>query len=281
MPLDALIDERSALRRPQLAELALEGLAPAPAYRPLTAMRVTAPVAAIQTDDGETPGAGELLFGEAFDVLETANGRAWGRARRDGRIGQANLADLAPLAGLPTHRIAALAAVVRADPHPDAPPLLTLPMNALASAADREGGFVRLDGLGWTVARAVAGIGDFEAGTADAAERFLGAPVRAGGRTGAGVDGTGLIRQSLLAVGRAALAWPEALIELGRDIGVGQARRGDLVFFVDAEGSVSAAGVMADSRRVIHASAEAGRVVAEGLDPMRRAAAIRLRRLDL
>lgn len=278
MPLDAVIDERSALRRPGLAEQGLEGLAPAPAYRPLSAMRVVAATAAIHPDDGGQ--AGELLFGEAFDVLETTGDRAWGRARRDGRIGQASTADLAPLTALPMQRITALAAVVRAEPAMHAEARLSLPMNALVTVVERDGGFLHLEGLGWVAARAVADIGDFAADPADVAERFLGAPLREGGRTGAGVDADGLMRQALLAVGRAARAWPEDLMALGSDPGA-QGRRGDLAFFIDAEGIGRPAGVMADARHLIHPCAEAGRVVVEGLASVGHGRTVRLRRPTL
>lgn len=274
MPLEALIDERSALRRPHLAEQALEGLAPAPAYRPLTAMRVAAPVAAIQTDDGAT---NELLFGEAFDVLETSDGRAWGRARRDGRIGQVSTSELAPLTALPLQRVTVLTAVVHAEPTVRAETRLTLPMNALVTVDGREGGFLHLEGLGWVAGRSVSDIGDFDADPADVAERFLGAPLRQGGRTGAGVDADGLIRQALLAVGRAARAWPEDLMTLGPDVGP-QGRRGDLAFVIDAEGRGVPAGILADARHLIHPCADAGRVLVEGLGDAARGRALSLRR---
>lgn len=274
MPLEALIDERSALRRPHLAEQALEGLAPAPAYRPLTAMRVATPVAAIQTDDGAT---NELLFGEAFDVLETTDGRAWGRARRDGRIGQVSTSELAPLTALPLQRIFVLTVVVRAEPAVGAEARLTLPMNALVTVDGCEGGFLHLEGLGWVARCSVSDIGDFDGDPADVAERFLGAPLREGGRTGAGVDADGLIRQALLAVGRAARAWPEDLTALGFDVGP-QGRRGDLAFFIDAEGRSVPAGVLADARHLIHPCADAGRVVVEGLGDAARGRSLSLRR---
>ena len=79
------LDPRYILARPDLAELALEGLVKAERYAPVRAMHGAGPVADIF--DARSERIDQLLFGEGFDVLEVSGGRAWGRARRDGVVG--------------------------------------------------------------------------------------------------------------------------------------------------------------------------------------------------
>jgi len=84
----ASLDPRTTLARPDLAEQALEGMVRADAFRAVQATHCGVPVADIHIDveAGEYP-VDQLIFGEAFDVLETRGDQAWGRARRDGVVG--------------------------------------------------------------------------------------------------------------------------------------------------------------------------------------------------
>ena len=96
-----------------LAEQALEGLMRAEAYRRTDPAHCRLPVADIVADDGRR--IDQLLFGEAFDVLERRQAekgemRAWGRARRDGVVGWVSLEALAPGAPLATRRVASVSA---------------------------------------------------------------------------------------------------------------------------------------------------------------------------
>ena len=107
----AKLDPRFTLARPDLAAASLEGQVPAAAYRPTTAYRCIAPAAAVRSaPDAAVEQCDQLLFGEIFDVLEDDGGWAWGQARRDGYVGFVAMAQLAPGAPLPTHRIGALRA---------------------------------------------------------------------------------------------------------------------------------------------------------------------------
>ena len=94
-------DPRTTLARPDLAEQALEGIVRAAAFRAVRPMHCVVPVIDLHAGPkvGEHP-VDQLIFGEAFDVLETRAGRVWGRARRDGVVGwapQSALQDGAPL----------------------------------------------------------------------------------------------------------------------------------------------------------------------------------------
>lgn len=221
------LDPRFLLARPDLAELALEGRVRADRYQPTVERRCRLAFAPI-TDEAGQP-LGEILHGEAFDVLETRAARSWGRARRDGAVGYVD-ADLLDDPVRPTHRVA----VADAE----------LPLNALVTSD-----------------RTIEGLVDFltfDSDPATAAERLLGAPYRRRGRSRAGVDGGGLVQQALLACGQPGPRASDLQAVMGD--GVHVPRRGDLVVWVDSH-----AGVMVDADHLIHACPDAGRVTVERL----------------
>ncbi|WP_292067217.1 C40 family peptidase [Brevundimonas sp. UBA7664] len=234
----ASLDPRTTLARPDLAEQALEGVVRAAAFRAVRAMHCAVPVADIQAEAvaGEHP-VDQLIFGEAFDVLETREELVWGRARRDGVVGwvlRAALKDGAPLA---THRVGSTAQA--------------LPLNALiVEAGDVPG---------------LAPIGSFAAEPVDVAEGLLGTPYKLGGRSSLGTDCCGLVQQALYACGRAAPRYADQQAELGQAVAAGEARRGDLVIWLDPdEGPWNGhAGFMLDGGRVLHAVGRLGGVVIE------------------
>ena len=215
----ASLDPRTTLARPDLAEQALEGIVRASAFRAVRAMHCAVPVADIHIDvfAGEHP-VDQLIFGEAFDVLDTRGDQVWGRARRDGVVGwvmQSALRDGAPLA---THRIGTTGE--------------SLPLNALV---------------------------------VEVAERLLGTPYKLGGRSSLGTDCCGLVQQALYACGRAAPRYADQLAELGLVVAAGDARRGDLVIWLDPdEGPWNGhAGFILDGDRVLHAVGRLGGVAIE------------------
>jgi cell wall-associated NlpC family hydrolase len=234
----ANFDPRTTLARPDLAEQALEGLVRADAYRAARPMRCTAAVADIHSDvDGADP-IDELIFGEAFDVLESRGDRVWGQARRDGVVGwvdRAALAEGAPLAG-------ACVAVVSA----------ALPLNALVSEPHGED---------------LRPIGTFERDPVAVAERLLGVPHRLGGRSSRATDCCGLVQQALYACGRAAPRYADQQAELGEPVSRADARRGDLVIWLHAgEGPWNGhSAFLLEGGRVLHATGRHGAVVVEPL----------------
>lgn len=234
----ASLDPRTTLARPDLAEQALEGIVRAASYRAVRLMHCVAPVAELHRDavPGPHP-VDELIFGEAFDVLETRADQVWGRARRDGIVGwvrQASLQDGVPLA---THCIGSTDG--------------DLPLNALVVETG--------DPTGLTP------IGSFAADPVDVAERLLGTPYKLGGRSSLGTDCCGLVQQALYACGRAAPRYADQQAELGQAVASGQARRGDLVIWLDPdEGPWNGhAGFMLGGDRVLHAVGRLGGVVIE------------------
>jgi len=254
-------DPRTTLLRPDLADAALEGLAPARAYRPLRPMQCVVAVAPLRKGPSRDAGQlDQLIFGEAFDVLEEADGFAWGRARRDGHVGYVELSDLTAPVLAPTHRISSLSAAARAAPDATAAVAGQYGLNALVAIEAREGDWLKAARAGWFAAGDLAALDLFERDPAAVAERFVGTPWQDGGRQSRGLDGSGLVQQALYACGRGCPRDADMqAAEVGREIAPDALTRGDLVFW-DRH-----AAIMLDDARLVHADAHHRAVTVEPL----------------
>lgn len=261
---------RRPLARPGLAEQAVEGLLRAEAYRPTTAFQVVVASAEVRdAPDGDR--VSEIVFGEAFDVLESRGPRAWGRARRDGAVGWIDRSALGPLAA-PDARISMPRTPARRSASADAEVAVLLPWNALVKTGARREGFIDILGAGWAAEDAVAPFGRFEPDMATAAERLLGTPHVLGGRGDRGTDCSGLVQQALTACGLPGGRYTPDQAELGREVSAAEARRGDLMLWLKPDLAVwgGHSAIVHDAGQVIHATGHAGAVT---IEPMDRAAA--------
>lgn len=244
MTILADLDPKTLLARPDLAEQALEGVIPAAVYRPTVAMHARIGVVDIET--GAEVGSGridQLLFGEAFDVLERRDGRVWGRARRTGSVGWLEAEALSPDAPLARFTVSAVDAA--------------LPLNAL----------IHHD-LSGIPADSLRPVGAFDADPVDVAERMLGVPHALGARSSRLTDCSGLVQTVLFACGRACPRHSDRQAGLGRAVERGDLKRGDLVIWLAPEGETEFTGHSAlalDGQRVIHATGHHGGVVIEDL----------------
>lgn len=236
--LSTAFDSRTTLARPDLAAQALEGRVRADAYRSTEPMRCHAAVADIHVEaDATSERIDQLLHGEIFDVLDRRGGRVWGQARRDGTVGWTDADTLSPYRSVPTRRIASAKAA--------------LPLNALvddAAPADS------------------ASIGEFEADPVAVAERLLGVPHSLGARSSIATDCSGLVQQALYACGLAGPRHSDEQAALGLAVSRDQARRGDIVVWLNPSPEHSWTGhsaLMLDDTRVIHATGFHGAVVVE------------------
>lgn len=231
-----LLPPGDRLVRPDLAEQALEGLVRADAYRATEAMHCRVAVADILSDAGGR--IDQLLHGEIFDVLDRANGRAWGRARRDGVVGWVVLDSLSAGAPLATHWIAGVDAA--------------LPLNALVVEATD------------VVAADLKPIGAFEADLVAVAERLLGRPHELGARSSISTDCSGLVQQALLACGLPGPRRSDAQARLGRAASSSDLQRGDIVVWLapkDDHDWTGHSALMLDGERIIHATGGQGVVI--------------------
>jgi hypothetical protein len=232
------------LARPDLAELGLEGIVRSPLYRPLSAMHGRVPVADIRADaDPASDRLDQLLFGEAFDVLDRVGDRVWGRARRDGTVGWVDRWSLAGGAPLATHRVAVVGGV--------------LPLNAL----------VHHDFSG-VASEDLKAVGDFETDPVAVAQTLLGVPHALGARSSLLTDCSGLVQQALYACGRAGPRHSDQQAELGVAVDRADLARGDLVIWLaetTGQGWTGHSAFALDDQTLIHATGHHGAVVTESL----------------
>ena len=255
------IDGRLVPARPDLAAQRLKGVVAAERYADPVAVRVVTgrtPLRSTPAPDGAY--ASELLFGESFDVYDIREGWAWGQAGRDSYVGYVAAVALAPADTLPepTHLVSALRCFAYPAPDVKTPPLAELAMGSLVRPAQFKNTYAFVPHLGWIYESCVAPLDQAADDFVSMAEKFIGTPYLWGGRTGYGIDCSGLIQTAYAACGRIIARdsdMQQALITPSQDA---QAR-GDLIFW---RGHV---GVMRDKETLIHANAHHMMCVAEPL----------------
>jgi len=235
--------------------------------------RILAPHAFLRQEaGGNSAHLTQCLYGEPVSILAEEGDHAFVRAGLDhylGWIGKGNLADTLPL---PDHLVMRTFAQVYPEPDLKQPPLMTLPCGGRVTLAGEEDrGFVRLQPKGWIWKQAVAPLaGGCTDSLATAARAFLGTPYVWGGRTGGGIDCSGLVQQAGLMTGRVVLRDTDMQRQTaGKEIsGAADAaagldlRKNDLVFFPGHVGIISGPGT------ILHASAHHMMTVEEPLNDL-------------
>ncbi|MEZ6010351.1 MAG: NlpC/P60 family protein [Hyphomonas sp.] len=198
--------------------------------------------------------ATEALHGEVLDLFQEQNGFVLAQCRRDRYVGWVASEGLSDAILAPTHRIATLRTHAYAAPDLKSPPQLMLSLGALVSVTGVEGDWRHCAGAGWVHRRHLSLLSAIAADPATVAVQFLNTPYLWGGRTGLGLDCTGLTQQAFEAAGvllprdsDMQFAWCGEPIADWRAPGALQ--RGDLVFW---KGHV---GIMTDAEHLVHANA--------------------------
>lgn len=248
-------DRRIVAIRPDLADIAVAGQHFAPHYAaPMTLSGVLPHAAMRSAPQLDAPQISELLYGEAFALLDVTGGWAWGYSYADHRVGFLAI-DALGLSITPTHRIIGHEIAIRSEANADSGGSAILPYGAQLMG-EVQGEWLSTT-AGFVPLSAVAAIGTL-ADAATVAESFLGAPYLAGGRTAKGVDAAGLVQIAAAAAG----------IRLPRDADLqaaalaphaSTAQRGAVVFIGDH------VGVMVDGETILHACPLQGQVAAEPL----------------
>lgn len=266
------LDARINAYRDDLADIALAGRVLAPHYAKALIRACGAHAAYVRAAAGEAAAiVSELLPGEDFAVLEYAGGWAWGYAVADRAVGYVEAIALAAPAPW-THVVCESWAPVAPDGRITTPLIARLPMGSrlhgeeCGACLTTEYGCVALSHL-----RAIADHGEDPAAVA---ERLMGTPYLAGGRSPAGIDAAGLIQLALGLAGREAPRFLDQLATLGQAVAEGAPlRRGDLVVAGET------AGLMIDDLMLIHADQAAGKVTVAPYAAVAKDGAVR-RRLD-
>jgi cell wall-associated NlpC family hydrolase len=195
----------------------------------------------------------EVLKGERVTIYETTDeGWAWGQLEADGYVGWLPMGALAPLGPSPTHKVAVPQTLVFPGPSIRLPPIETLSFGARVVVDRIEGALAVTASRAYVPAQHLVPIESAATDFVVVAEMFLHVPYLWGGKTGAGIDCSGLVQ---VAVTACAIACPRDSdmqeTSLGQPVPsfLADLRRGDLVFW---KGHVA---IARDPSTLIHANA--------------------------
>ncbi len=200
----------------------------------------------------------QLWLGEAFCVLDTRDGHAYGFAQKDGYCGWLPLAALGEAS--PTHWVATPGTHLYPEPRVQAREIAALPMGAEVEVVGHSGIFAQTP-LGFVPSGHLLPLGKTLNDPVAVAEGLLGTPYLWGGNSRAGIDCSGLVQLALHACGIKSKGDADQQESLGLPLPESDPlQRGDLLFW---KGHVA---IVADAARVIHANGHSMSVAYEGID---------------
>ena len=248
-------DPRLTPARPDLAAKYLEGKIEAARFVTGEEFEVVDAIAALRSGPSDDAMLStQALKGERVTIYDrNGEGFAWGQLNSDGYVGWLPDRALAKPAAAPTHKITSLRTFAFPGPSIKLPPVDTLVMGAVVTVIREDGPFaVTRDG--WYLPRQhVGSIDRYADDFVAVAERFAGTPYLWGGKSGLGIDCSGLVQVSLNAAGIGCPRDSDMQQDgLGRSLGPAESRklqRGDLIFW---EGHVA---VVRDADTIVHANA--------------------------
>lgn len=251
------LDRRLNAFRPDLADIRLKEVVPAQRYVEGTAAQLIAPLAKLHPHpDPASAIDTEAIFGETLRVFDRQEGWAWVQLDADGYVGYVPDRCLSGTTNAATHVVCKPRSFVYPGPDLRFPPVHALSMASrveVSGSANTRGTeySVLADGSAMiaTHLKPVGNVG-FTDPVAVAA-MFLEAPYLWGGRSGFGIDCSGLVQMALAMTGRKA---PRDSDQQAAGLGdpidpsVDGLKRGDLVFW---KGHV---GFLEDEHTLLHAS---------------------------
>ena len=262
-----ILDRRLHAFRPDLADVSLQGKVEAERFVAGKPARISSAVIGLRPQPD--PGRGidtELLMGEEVRIFEQKDGWCWVKAVSDGYVGYLPEGCLSANAPEPTHIVLPQRSPLYAEPELRKPHVDVLSMGSrvhVAGEAEVRGNrYVVLENgtaLYATHVRPIdaASEGDY----VDVVARFVETPYLWGGRSGLGIDCSGLVQLAMLMTGRQAPRDTDMQAAgLGRPIERDELRRGDLVFW---KGHVA---VMEDPETIIHANGHTMTVARENFE---------------
>lgn len=261
-----MLDRRLHAFRPDLADIALKGQVDAERFVLPEPAMVTAPVVALRPKPDLSAGIDtELLIGEDVRVFERSQGWAWVQAVDDGYVGYLPEDGLGPVVAA-THIVTVPRTFVYSGADLRFPTRLALSMGSrltISGEAETRGTrYLLLPDGGALVARHLRPLSDPPAPDyASVAGLFLETPYLWGGKSGFGIDCSGLVQLAMRLAGHDAPRDSDMQASgLGKPIERQDLRRGDLVFW---KGHVA---IMEDETSMIHANGNTMTVARETLE---------------
>ncbi|HEY0123647.1 MAG TPA: NlpC/P60 family protein [Rhizobium sp.] len=249
------LDRRLNAYRPDLAEASLRGKVEAERFVEGTRAQVIVPVIALRPQPDLARGIDtELLLGEDVDVFERKYGWAWVKAVSDGYVGYLPEDAIGEGLAAPTHVVVPQRTFLYKEPELRKPYTDVLSIGSrvrvTGTAEARGNHYVVLEDGTAIFAKHVQPIGYNDGGDyVDVALRFLETPYLWGGKSGLGIDCSGLVQLALQMTGR----WSPRDTDmqaagLGEPIAREELKRGDFVFW---KGHVA---IMEDPETIVHAN---------------------------
>lgn len=251
------LDRRLNAFRPDLADIRLSTTVSAQRYVEGTAAQVITPLAKLHPQpDPASAIDTEALFGETVRVFDRQEGWAWVQLDADGYVGYLPDRCLSATTMTATHVVCKLRSFVYPGPDLRFPPVHSLSMASrveVSGRADTRGTdyAVLADGSAMIAAHLKPADNTPFTDPVAVAAMFLETPYLWGGRSGFGIDCSGLVQLALAMTGRKA---PRDSDQQAAGLGdaidpsVDGLRRGDLVFW---KGHV---GFLEDEHTLLHAS---------------------------
>lgn len=200
----------------------------------------------------------QMLFGDAFDLIDEQDGAAFGRDPVDGYVGWIDARALAPRLTA-THQIATTSSHIYAEADMKSHDLMPLPFGAQLHSEGEGDGFIGLATGGFVPKQHTAPLSLPEDDPALIAEAFLGCPYLWGGNTTWGIDCSGLVRTALTFCNMTCPRDSDLQAKAFAPVEAKDLQRGDLVHWA---GHV---GMMLDAETLIHANAHHMAVAVEPL----------------